>query len=111
MPLVRKAVLPLFLVSGAAGLVYEVTWIRAFGVVFGNTIFAVSTVLTAFMFGMAAGSWLFGRIADKSHRPLRLFALLEIGIVLANCFTSSKNDSINFHDDLSDFFFFFFFFD
>jgi len=33
-PVVRKAVLPLFLVSGAAGLVYEVTWTRAFGVVF-----------------------------------------------------------------------------
>jgi len=79
---VRKAVLPLFLLSGAAGLVYEVTWTRAFGVVFGNTIFAVSTVLTAFMFGMAAGSWLFGSIADKSLRPLRLFALLEIGIGL-----------------------------
>jgi spermidine synthase len=79
---VRKAVLPLFLLSGAAGLVYEVTWTRAFGVVFGNTIFAVSTVLTAFMFGMAAGSWLFGRISDRSHQPLRLFALLEIGIGL-----------------------------
>jgi len=81
-PVVRKAVLPLFLVSGAAGLVYEVTWTRAFGVVLGNTIFAVSTVLTAFMLGLASGSWLFGRIADRSLRPLKLFALLEVGIGL-----------------------------
>ena len=79
-PVVRKAVLPLFLVSGAAGLVYEITWTRAFGVVFGNTVFAVSTVLTAFMLGLAGGSWLFGRIADRSSRPLKLFALLEVGI-------------------------------
>lgn len=79
-PVVRKVVLPLFLVSGAAGLVYEVTWTRAFGVVFGNTVFAVSTVLTAFMLGLACGSWLFGRIADRSSRPLKLFALLEVGI-------------------------------
>ena len=79
-PVVRKAVLPLFLVSGAAGLVYEVTWTRAFGVVFGNTVFAVSTVLTSFMLGLACGSWLFGRIADRSSRPLKLFALLEVGI-------------------------------
>jgi len=57
---VRKAVLPLFLISGTAGLIYEVTWTRAFGVVFGNTVFAVSTVLTAFMLGLAVGSWLFG---------------------------------------------------
>ncbi len=77
---VRKAVLLLFLVSGAAGLVYEVTWTRAFGVVFGNTVFAVSTVLTSFMLGLAGGSWLFGRIADRSSRPLKLFALLEVGI-------------------------------
>jgi spermidine synthase len=73
-------VLPLFLISGAAGLVYEVTWTRAFGVVFGNTIFAVSTVLSAFMLGLAGGSWVFGRRADRSERPLRLFGLLEIGI-------------------------------
>jgi spermidine synthase len=75
---VRKAVLPLFFISGAAGLIYEVTWTRAFGVVFGNTIYAASTVLTAFMLGLALGSWLFGRIADRSSRPLRLYALLEL---------------------------------
>jgi spermidine synthase len=77
---VRKAVLPLFLISGTAGLIYEVTWTRTFGVVFGNTVFAVSTVLTAFMLGLAVGSWLFGRITDKSVRPLKIFALLELGI-------------------------------
>jgi len=77
---VRKAVLPLFLISGAAGLIYEVTWTRAFGVVFGNTVFAVSTVLTAFMLGLALGSWFFGKIADRNLRPLRLYALLELGI-------------------------------
>jgi spermidine synthase len=72
--------LALFLISGAAGLIYEVTWTRAFGVVFGNTVFAVSTVLSAFMLGLAAGSWLFGRIADRSTKPLRLYALLELAI-------------------------------
>jgi len=77
---VRKVVLPLFLISGTAGLIYEVTWTRAFGVVFGNTIYAASTVLTAFMLGLALGSWLFGRIADRYGRPLRLYALLELMI-------------------------------
>jgi len=75
---VRKVVLPLFLVSGTAGLIYEVAWARAFGVVFGNTIYAASTVLTVFMLGMALGSWFFGRLADRCARPLRLFALLEL---------------------------------
>ena len=82
MSVVRKAVLPLFLVSGAAGLIYEITWTRIFGEVFGNTVFAVSTVLTAFMLGLALGSWLLGRIADRLARPLKLYALLELAIGL-----------------------------
>jgi len=80
MAAVRKIVLLLFLVSGAAGLIYEVTWTRTFGVVFGNTVYAVSTVLAAFMLGLAAGSWLFGRIADKNPQPLKLYAMLEVAI-------------------------------
>ena len=76
----RRAVLPLFLISGTTGLIYEVAWTRAFGTVFGNTVFAVSTVLTAFMLGLAFGSWRFGRFADKSSNPLRMYASLEIGV-------------------------------
>ena len=78
MSAVRLAVILLFLISGATGLVYEVTWTRAFGVVFGNTVFAVSTVLTAFMFGLAAGSWLIGKVADRSGNPLRLYGVLQL---------------------------------
>ncbi|MBN2315782.1 MAG: fused MFS/spermidine synthase [Sedimentisphaerales bacterium] len=80
MSVARKAVLPLFLVSGAAGLIYEITWTRIFGDVFGNTVFAVSTVLTAFMLGLALGGWFFGRIADRTALPLKLYALLELAI-------------------------------
>ncbi|MFC1636806.1 fused MFS/spermidine synthase [Planctomycetota bacterium] len=80
MSVVRRAVLPLFLVSGAAGLIYEITWTRIFGEVFGNTVFAVSTVLTAFMLGLALGSWLLGRIADRIIQPLKFYAFLELAI-------------------------------
>ncbi|MBN2271990.1 MAG: fused MFS/spermidine synthase [Sedimentisphaerales bacterium] len=78
MSAIRGVVTLLFLISGASGLVYEVTWTRAFGVVFGNTVFAVSTVLTVFMLGLAVGSWLFGRIADGSGNPLRLYGVIEL---------------------------------
>lgn len=78
--LLRKLVLPLFLVSGATGLIYEVTWMRLCGAVFGNTVFAASTVLTAFMLGLALGSWFFGRRADRAANPLRLYAWLEMAI-------------------------------
>ena len=78
----RWLVLPLFLVSGATGLIYEITWMRALGAVFGNTVFAGSTVLTAFMLGLALGSLLLGRKADRSLRPLAWYAALELAIGL-----------------------------
>jgi spermidine synthase len=76
--IIRKLALPLFLVSGATGLVYEVTWMRSLGTVFGNTVLAASTTLTAFMLGLALGSWLFGKLADRLRRPLVFYAGLEL---------------------------------
>ena len=48
--------------------------------VFGTGAFAVSTVLAAFMAGLALGSFYFGRLSDKSKNNLRLYAFLELGI-------------------------------
>ena len=78
----RAAIFLLFFVSGALGLVYEVLWLRMLILVFGSTQFAVSTILTAFMGGLALGSYLFGRIVDRRTDPVRLYGLLEIGIGL-----------------------------
>jgi spermidine synthase len=80
--IVRKVVVPLFLVSGAAGLIYEVVWMRSLGMVFGNTVLAASTILTAFMLGLAMGSSLLGRRADRIRHPLRVYACLELAIAL-----------------------------
>ena len=54
--LLRRIVFVLFCLSGASALVYEVLWIRLLGLVFGDTVFAVSTVLAAFMAGLALSS-------------------------------------------------------
>ncbi|HET9298890.1 MAG TPA: fused MFS/spermidine synthase, partial [Candidatus Polarisedimenticolaceae bacterium] len=70
----------LFFLSGAAALVYEVVWARSLALVFGGSHLAVATVLSVFMGGLALGGWLLGRAADRSRRPLRLYALLELGI-------------------------------
>ncbi len=74
------AVTVCFLCSGATGLIYEVLWTRILGLVFGHTVFAITTVLAAFMAGLGLGSYLFGGLADRSSRPLRLYGLLETGI-------------------------------
>jgi spermidine synthase len=70
----------LFFLSGAAALVYQVVWVRSFGLVFGGSHLAVTTVLSVFMGGLALGGWWVGRKVDQTARPLRLYALLELGI-------------------------------
>ena len=72
----------LILLSGGAGLVYEVVWARQLTLFMGNTAIANAAVLTAFMAGLAAGSLVLGRKADKIANPLRLYAVLEILIGL-----------------------------
>jgi len=81
MPL-RSAVFFLFFLSGAVGLIYEVLWLRMLILIFGSTQFAVSTILTAFMAGLALGSYLFGRVIDRKGNPVALYGILEIGIGL-----------------------------
>ncbi len=71
----------IFIFSGASGLIYQVIWMRQLTLIFGSTVFATSTVLTAFMAGLALGSFYFGRKIDTSDQsPLRIYALLEAGI-------------------------------
>ncbi len=72
----------LFFISGASGLIYEVGWMRLLSLVFGVTAIATSIILASFMGGLAAGSYIFGRLADSRKRPLRLYGLLEIGVGL-----------------------------
>jgi len=77
------AVLPvfvLFLLSGATSLAYEVMWTRMLVRIFGTSSFAVSTVLAAYMAGLALGSYLFGRLIDRKGRPVLIYGLLELGI-------------------------------
>ncbi len=74
------AVLLCFFFSGTTGLIYEVLWTRMLGLVFGHTVFAITTVLAAFMAGLGLGSFLFGRIADRTSHPVRLYGVLEAGI-------------------------------
>lgn len=78
----RGAILAIFLLSGAAGLVYEVVWARQLVLVFGNTTQAISAILTGYFGGIAIGSVIGGRIADRVRRPLRLYGLLELVLVV-----------------------------
>ncbi|MGB0637736.1 MAG: fused MFS/spermidine synthase [Myxococcota bacterium] len=71
---------PLFLASGATSLVYQTVWERQLNLIFGTSQIAVSTVLAAFMTGLAMGGFSGGRRADKIKRPIRAYAFLEFAI-------------------------------
>ena len=65
-----------------AALIYEVVWFRPLQLVFGSSIYAISTMLTAFMAGFALGSYLFSSYADRTKNPLMFFAFIELGIAI-----------------------------
>jgi spermidine synthase len=73
-------ILVCFFFSGAAGLIYQVAWGKALGLVFGHTVYAIATVLAVFMAGLAAGSAYLGRWNRSHPEPLKLYAWIELGV-------------------------------
>ncbi|MBL8915594.1 MAG: fused MFS/spermidine synthase [Archangium sp.] len=74
-----------FLISGAAGLIFEVIWVRQFGNLFGNTTGTAALVVAVFMAGLGLGGALAGRFADAKFAadpvaPLRLYARVEFAV-------------------------------
>lgn len=74
----RYAIFGVFVMSGAAALIDEIVWTRQLVLVFGNTTQAVSAILTGFFGGIAIGSVIGGRLADRVRSPLLLYGLLEV---------------------------------
>jgi len=70
----------LFVISGALGLIYQIVWFKYLSLFLGNTTYAQTIVLATFMGGLAIGSAWWGRMVDHAKHPLRLYALLEVGI-------------------------------
>jgi len=68
----------LFFLSGASGLIFETICTRLLTYIFGNTAHAVSTVVSAFLGGLALGAFLIGRWADTRSAPLALYGKLEL---------------------------------
>ena len=78
----RGPFLVLFAVSGASALIYEVVWTRLLTLQMGHGISAASTVLAAFMGGLAAGAAVAGRVGGRltPRRALETYAALELAI-------------------------------
>ncbi len=81
-PMVLFGVLLCFFVSGVAGLIYQVAWGKALGLLFGHTVYAMATVLAVFMGGLAAGSVQLGRWSEGRPRPIALYGWVELGVAV-----------------------------
>ena len=66
----------IFFLSGAAALIYEISWARQIGLLFGHTVHAASVVLASYFFGMAAG-YLLGARWSTRLSPMLGYAIAE----------------------------------
>ena len=80
----RALIYVCFFVSGFSGLVYEIVWSRLFVYTMGTSNLSIAVVVSVFMGGLALGSGLGGRIADRVQSPLRTYAWLVIGVGLGS---------------------------
>lgn len=74
----RLALPVLFFGSGLASLALETALLRQLSWILGSAVTATAFVVSAFMAGLALGAAAFGRVSDRSHRPLRLYGLVEL---------------------------------
>jgi spermidine synthase len=63
-------------------LIYEVVWMRRLALFFGSDVYSAAFTLSAFMGGLACGSLMAARYADRLKRTLVWYGLLEIAIGL-----------------------------
>src|SRR5262249_39133652 len=70
--------------SGLAGLIYEVSWTRLLTLYMGHTTAAASTVVAAFMGGLAVGLAGGGRIGARLTRSNCLRAYILLGVIGAS---------------------------
>lgn len=72
--------LPLFAASGCAALIYEIVWFQMLQLVIGSSAVSLAVLLGTFMGGMCLGSVALPRFVSARRHPLRVYALLELGI-------------------------------
>ncbi len=84
-PWSRRLIYLVFFLSGVAALIYEISWSRQLGLLFGHTVHAASVVLGSYFAGMAVGyaigAWVCGRWSARFN-PLVGYALAEAVVAL-----------------------------
>jgi len=77
-----KAIYLLFLTSGITSLTYQIIWVRKLSLIFGSTTYATGVIISAFMAGLAIGSYFLGKKFDNHRSPVLIYGLLELIIAI-----------------------------
>jgi len=76
------ALLLLFVGSGCAALIYEIVWFQLLQLSIGSSAVSLGVLLGIYMGGMCLGSLLLPKYLNRRTHPLRVYAMLEIGIAV-----------------------------
>ena len=71
--------------TGAAGLIYQVTWQKYLSRLLGSDTAATAIILAVFLGGLSFGYYLCGRLTQRVKNHFRAYAILE-GVIGAWCF-------------------------
>src|SRR5688500_6595072 len=82
----RALLYAVFVLSGAAGLIYESIWTRYLGLFVGHSAYAQVIVLVIFLGGMSAGAFAVGRRTERLADPLLWYAGIELAVGLLGLF-------------------------
>ncbi len=75
-----RLLLMVALLTGAASFIYEIVWIRMLNMVLGSSTHSFELMLSAFILGLAIGSyWIRRRIANIKH-PLSVLGFIQIAM-------------------------------
>jgi len=85
-----------FVLSGAAGLIYESIWTRYLGLFVGHSAYAQVIVLVMFLGGMSIGALIIGRASERIKHPLYWYPGVElatglIGLVFHDAFVATTS--------------------
>lgn len=70
----------LFVGSGCPALIYQIVWLQSLQLIIGSSAVSLGVLLGTFMGGMCLGSLLLPRLISPARHPLRVYAVLELGI-------------------------------
>ena len=71
-----------FVLSGAAGLIYESIWSRYLGLFVGHGAYAQILVLAVYLGGMAIGAYVASERTDRVARPMLWYAGAEVVLAI-----------------------------